>query len=127
VNTLRIIRAEVDASFSPGLRTIGLVDELRDLARTVLLAFADLGVFLPSNRERLIRKMRFLDPLDPDQLVEFLNLCIEAGLIDDAEAGRLRLDGAEARRLAVSMDGHSPVPDDQAYAWAMRLSTPSLA
>lgn len=107
--------------------TIPPVDELRDLARAVLLAFADLGVFLPSNRERLIRKMRFLDPLDPDQLVEFLDVCIEAGLIDDAEAGRLRLDGAEARRLAISMDGHSPVPDDQAHAWAALLSGPSPA
>jgi hypothetical protein len=98
------------------------VDELRDLARAVLLAFADLGVFLPSNRERLIRKMRFLDSLDPGQLVDFLDVCI-----DDGEVGRLRLDGVEARRLAVSMDGHSPVPDDQAHAWAMRLSPPSLA
>ena len=119
-------RREIQA-WLRGLRTIALVDELRDLARAVLLAFADLGVYLPSNRERLIRKMRFLDPLDPDQLVEFLNVCIEAGLIDDAEAGRLRLDAAEARRLAVSMDGHSPVPDDQAHAWAMRLSGPSPA
>jgi hypothetical protein len=103
------------------------VDDLRDLARAVLLAFADLGVFLPSNRERLMRKMRFLDPLDPDQLAPFLNLCIEAGLIDQPEAGRLRLERAEAMRLAVSMDGHSPVPDDQAHAWAMLLSGPSPA
>jgi hypothetical protein len=124
---LRNSRGQIEASFSPGLRTIALVEELRDLARTVLLAFADLGVYLPSNRERLIRKMRFLDPLDPGQLVEFLNLCIGAGLLADAEAGRLRLDSAEARCLAVSMDGHSPVPDVQANAWAMRLSTPSLA
>jgi hypothetical protein len=103
------------------------VDDLRDLARAVLLAFADLGVFLPSNRERLIRKMHFLDPLDPDQLAEFLDLCIQAGLIDHGEAGRLRLDPLEARRLAVSMDGHSPVPDDQATAWAMRLNGPAPA
>jgi hypothetical protein len=103
------------------------VDELRDLARAVLLAFADLGVYLPSNRERLIRKMRFLDPLDPEQLAPFLDVCIEAGLIDDGEKGRLRLHRAEAQRLAVSMDGHSPVPDDQARAWAMRLGGPSLA
>jgi hypothetical protein len=109
------------------LRTIHVVDELRDLARAVLLAFADLGVYLPSNRERLIRKIRFLDPLDPDQLAPFLNLCIEAGLIDDGDKGRLRLDRAEAQRLAVSMDGHSPVPDDQAHAWAMRLGGPSPA
>jgi hypothetical protein len=103
------------------------MDELRDLARTVLLAFADLGVYLPSNRERLLRKMRFLDPLDPDELVEFLNLCIDSGLIDDAEAGRLRLDPNEAQQLAISMDGHSPVPDDQAHAWATRLNGPSPA
>ena len=103
------------------------MDELRDLARAVLLAFADLGVYLPSNRERLIRKMRFLDPLDPNQLIPFLNMCIDAGLIDQAEAGRLRLERAEARRLASSMDGHSPVPDDQARAWAMRLGGLSAA
>jgi hypothetical protein len=103
------------------------VDDLRDLARAVLLAFADLGVYLPSNRERLIRKMRFLDPLDPAQLAPFLNLCINAGLLDDAETGRLRLDRDEAQRLAVSMDGHSPVPDDQAHAWALRLNGPSPA
>ncbi len=112
---------------SGGLRTIRPVDELRDLARAVLLAFADLGVYLPSNRERLIRKMRFLDPLDPGELVPFLTQCIEAGLIDDAEAGRLRLDRAEAQRLAISMDGHSPVPDDQAHAWAMLLGGPTPA
>ncbi len=109
------------------MRTIHVVDDLRDLARAVLLAFADLGVYLPSNRERLIRKMRFLDPLDPDQLGPFLNLCIDAGLIDDRDAGRLRLHRAEAQRLAVSMDGHSPVPDDQAHAWALRLNGPSPA
>ncbi|MEO8899351.1 MAG: hypothetical protein ABI352_11725 [Candidatus Dormibacter sp.] len=103
------------------------MDELRDLARAVLLAFADLGVFLPSNRERLIRKMRFLDPLDPDELVEFLNLCIDSGLITQADAGRVRLDRSEASRLASSMDGHTPVPDDQASAWALRLGGPSLA
>ncbi len=103
------------------------MDELRALARVVLLAFADLGVYLPSNRERLVRKVRGLGTLDPDQLGEFLNLCISEGLIDEAHAGRLRLDPDEARRLAVSMDGHTPVPDDQARAWAMRLSGPSAA
>lgn len=98
------------------------MDELRALARAVLLAFADLGVYLPSNRERLVRKMRVLDPLGLDRLAEFLTLCIGEGLIDEAHAGRLRLDSGEARTLAISMDGHSPVPDDQARAWAMRLS-----
>ena len=106
------------------ISTIRVVDDLRALARTVLLAFADLGVYLPSNRERLIRKMRFLDPLDPEELVVFLDLCIDAGLITHADAGRVRLDRSEAKRLAGSMDGHTPVPDDQAHAWAQRLSGP---
>ena len=123
----RPARCRPGAASAHGLRTIRLVDDFRELARTVLLAFADLGVYLPSNRERLLRKMRFLDPLDPDELIEFLDLCIEAGLIDHSEAGRLRLDPHEARRLAVSMDGHTPVPDDQASAWALRLSGPSPA
>lgn len=103
------------------------MDELLTLARTVLLAFADLGVYLPSNRERLVRKMRFIDSLDPDQLTHFLDLCIDAGLINGTDAGRLRLDQQEARRLAHSMDGHTPVPEDQAHAWALRLSGPSPA
>lgn len=103
------------------------MDELRDLARAVLLAFADLGVFLPSNRERLIRKVRFFEPLDAGELEEFLNLCIGAGLITHTDAGRVRLDRGEAARLASSMDGHTPVPDDQASAWALRLGGPSLA
>ncbi|MFN2451887.1 MAG: Gfo/Idh/MocA family protein, partial [Candidatus Dormibacteria bacterium] len=50
-------------------------EELSSLARAVLLAFADLGVYLPSNRERLIDKIRSLDPLEPTQLGEFLDLC----------------------------------------------------
>ena len=103
------------------------MDDLRQLARTVLLAFADLGVYLPSNRDRLVRKMLFLDSLNPTRLVDFLDLCIDAGLIDGADAGRLRLDEDEARRLDHSMDGHTPVPDAQAREWAVRLSAPSAA
>ncbi len=103
------------------------MDELLKLARTVLLAFADLGVYLPSNRERLMRKMRFIDSLDPAQLAGFLDLCIDAGLINGSSAGRLTLDQHEARRLAHSMDGHTPVPMDQAEAWALRLGGPSIA
>ena len=103
------------------------MDELRNLARAVLLAFADLGVYLPSNRERLIRKMRFLDPLDPDELIDFLDMCIAAGLVTEADAERVSLDRSEALRLAHSMDGHTPVPDDQASAWARVLGGPSPA
>jgi hypothetical protein len=103
------------------------VDELFKLARTVLLAFADLGVYLPSNRDRLIRKMRFIDSLDPAQLAGFLDMCIEAGLINGCAADRLTLDQQEARQLARSMDGHTPVPMDQAQAWALRLGGPSIA
>ncbi|HZB97891.1 MAG TPA: hypothetical protein VE219_04760 [Candidatus Sulfotelmatobacter sp.] len=97
------------------------MDNLSALARAVLLAFADLGIYLSSNREWLIRKIRMLDPLDPEQLTEFLDLCIEAELITPEAAGRLRLSPIEAKRLALSLDGHSPVPDDQATAWASRL------
>lgn len=97
------------------------MDNLGDLARAVLLAFADLGVYLPSNRERLIRKIRALDPLDPSQLTTFLDLCIEAELLTPEAAGRLRLSPIEAKRLATSLDGHTPVPEDQAHAWASRL------
>jgi hypothetical protein len=102
------------------------VDDLRDLARAVLLAFADLGVYLPSNPERLMRKIRALDPLDPSQLSEFIELCIEADFITPETAGPLRLSPIEAKRLAQSLDGHTPVPDDQAQSWAIRLgATPA--
>ncbi|GAC1339785.1 MAG: hypothetical protein NVSMB29_07710 [Candidatus Dormibacteria bacterium] len=96
-------------------------EELSSLARAVLLAFADLGVYLPSNRERLIDKIRSLDPLEPTQLAEFLDLCIEADLVTPLDAGRLRLSPVEAKRLAQSLDGHSPVPDAQASDWAQQL------
>jgi predicted dehydrogenase len=91
------------------------------LARAVLLAFADLGVYLDSNRDRLINKIRALDPLDPKQMTEFLDLCIEAELITPMDAGRLRLSPAEAKRLGRSLEGNSPVPDDQAMDWARQL------
>ena len=103
------------------------VDDLRALARAALLAFADLGVFLPSNRDRLICKMRFLGPLRPEELLDFVNRCIDAGLITTAGGGRVCLDRNEANRLAHSMDGHTPVPDDQARAWALRLGSPTAA
>jgi len=95
------------------------------LARAVLLAFADLGIYLPSHRERLIAKIRGLDPLDPAELEEFLDLCIAADLVAPAEAGRLRLHPDEAKRLAHSLDGHTPVPDEQAVAWERALQSPS--
>lgn len=87
------------------------------LARAILLAFADLGIYLPSARERLVLKAQGLDPHDPDDLEEFVDLCIEAELLTPGDAGRLRLSPLEAKRLAASLDGHTPVPDDQATAW----------
>ena len=98
-----------------------MADDFRNFARAALLAFADLGIYLPSHRERLISKIRGLDPLDPAELEEMLDLCIEAELMTSADAGRLRLAPTEAKRLAASLDGHSPVPDDQATDWAHLL------
>ena len=95
--------------------------DLRGLARTILLAFADLGVYLGSDPERLMLKARSLDADNADQLAEFLDLCITAQLVTPSEAGRLRLAPAEAQRLARSLDGQTPVPDDQAAAWAQQL------
>ena len=103
------------------------MNDFSDLARAVLLAFADLGVYLPNSRERIIRKIRGLDPLDPDSLEQFLDLCIEADLIAPEDAGRLRLAPLEAKKLAASLDGHTPVPDDQARAWASLLGGAAAA
>ena len=91
------------------------------MARAVLLAFADLGIYLPSTRERLIRKARWLEPMDEAELDQFIDLCIETELLAPEEVGRLRLSPVEARRLAHSLDGHTPVPDDQAQAWASEV------
>ncbi len=91
------------------------------MARAVLLAFADLGIYLPSSRERLIRKARWLEPMDSVELDQFIDLCIETELLAPEEVGRLRLSAEEARRLAHSLDGHTPVPDDQAQAWAQEV------
>ena len=101
--------------------------DLSELARAVLLAFADLGIYLPSQRDRIIRKIRGLDPLDPADIEQFLGLCIEAELITPADAGRLRLAPHEAKKLAASLDGHTPVPDDQANAWAQLLGGAAAA
>lgn len=98
------------------------MNDLSDLARAVLLAFADLGIYLPNSRERIIRKIRGLDPLDPRDLEQFLDLCIQAQLIAPEDRGRLRLSPVEAKRLAASLDGHTPVPDDQAREWAQLLA-----
>lgn len=92
-----------------------------EMARAVLLAFADLGIYLPSSRERLIRKARWLEPMDEAEIDQFIDVCIEAELLAPEEAGRLRLSPEEARRLAHSLDGHTPVPDDQAQAWASEV------
>jgi hypothetical protein len=91
------------------------------MARAVLLAFADLGIYLPSSRERLLRKARWLDPMDAAELDQFIDVCIEAELLAPEEVGLLRLSPEEARRLARSLDGHTPVPDDQAQAWAQEV------
>lgn len=93
----------------------------RSLARSVLLAFADLGIYLPSDRATIIRYSRRLDVGDPNEVAEFLGLCLDAGLITAADADRLCLTPDEARRLARSLDGHTPVPDEQAGAWATHL------
>jgi len=95
-----------------------VTDDFRGFARAVLLAFADLGIYLPSRRDRLTSKIRGLDPLDPTELEQFIDVCIEAELITSATAGRLRLSPIEAKRLALSLDGHTPVPEDQATDWA---------
>ncbi|HVS43963.1 MAG TPA: hypothetical protein VMU20_17075 [Candidatus Dormibacteraeota bacterium] len=91
------------------------------MARAVLLAFADLGIYLPSSRERLIRKARWLEPMDTPEIDQFIDLCIEAELLAPEEAGQLQLSAEQARRLARSLDGHTPVPDDQAQAWAAEV------
>ena len=91
------------------------------MARAVLLAFADLGIYLPSSRERLVRKARWLEPMDTPEIDQFIDLCIEAELLAPEEAGQLQLSAEQARRLARSLDGHTPVPDDQAQAWAAEV------
>ncbi len=106
------VRQEVAASF---------MADLRAMAQTVLLAFADLGIFLGSDRDRLLLKARSLNPRNPEQLAEFLDLCIAADLVTPSEAGALRLAPDQAQRLARSLEGHTPVPDDQATDWAHAL------
>ena len=95
---------------------------LSSFARAVLLAFADLGIYLPSQRERLLSKIRRLDPLEPEQFDEFIALCIDARLLAPEAAGRLRLSPSEARRLAQSLEGGTPVPDVQASDWVSALT-----
>lgn len=99
------------------------MSDFRALARAVLLAFADLGIYLPSPRELVLLKSRRLDPFDRAELEEFLDLCIAAELITPEDAGRLRLAPLEAKRLAQSLDGHTPVPEDQAADWAQQLGS----
>jgi hypothetical protein len=93
------------------------------MARAVLLAFADLGIYLPSTRERLIRKARWLEPMDTAEIDQFIDLCVEAELLAPEQADHLRLSPEQARRLAHSLDGHTPVPDDQAQAWASEVGS----
>ena len=100
--------------------------DLAKLARSILLAFADLGIYLPSERDRLVGKSRRLNAADPSEVAEFVEMCIDADLISPDEADRLRLNPGEARRLAHSLDGHTPVPDEQADAWARILDQPAV-
>ena len=60
------------------------------MARAVLLAFADLGIYLPSSREHLVRKARWLAPLDTAELDQFIDVCIEAALLALEEAGKAK-------------------------------------
>ena len=98
------------------------MEELRLSARALLLAFADLGVYLPSTRDRLLAKARFIERLTTAELTRFVDLCVLEGLLTLHGVDGLSLDDDEARLLAHSMDGHPPVPDDQARAWAARLA-----
>jgi hypothetical protein len=101
--------------------------DIFSLARAVLLAFADLGVYLPSNRKRVIDKVRSADRLDTQQLEGFIELCIEAQLIAPGDAGCLRLSPAEAKVLEISLDGSTPVPERQAIHWTERLGADAAA
>src|ERR1700716_1916208 len=55
-----IDRIQPPRAAAPG-RCIGVTNDLGKMARAVLLAFADLGIYLSSDRERLLRKARALD------------------------------------------------------------------
>lgn len=103
-----------------------MTTDLRAMARAVLLAFADLGIYLPSERERVIRKARAVDPARPEEMAEFLDACVDADLLTPDEAHRLQLNPGQARRLAHSLDGHTPVPDEQADEWARALGSPAV-
>lgn len=97
--------------------------DLLGLARAVLLAFADLGIYLPSNRQRIVDRVRGAGADDTGQLEGFIDRCIEAALIAPAQPGWLRLAPAEARVLEESLDGPTPVPESQAISWIERLQS----
>jgi hypothetical protein len=103
-----------------------VTNDLGKMARAVLLAFADLGIYLSSDRERLLRKARALDVADREELAEFLDLCIDAELVSPDDVERLSLNPHEAKTLAHSLDGHTPVPDEQADAWVRTLGSPAV-
>ena len=125
IGVARLLQSAIAGAADPGtvprVATEAQPAWLNTVARAVLLAFADLGVYLPSQRERLLGKIRGLDLLKAGELETFLDLCIAAELITPERAGRLRLAPAEAKRLAQSLEGASPVPDVQALAWAHRV------
>ena len=121
ISVAHLLQTAIAASEESVAATVVEQLSLNALARAVLLAFADLGIYLPSQRERLLAKIRSLDPLEPQQLEEFISLCIDARLLNPEAAGRLRLSPSEARRLAHSLEGATPVPDVQASDWATAL------
>ena len=93
------------------------------MACAVLLAFADLGIHLPSRRERVLGRVRSAAHLGCEPVAEFLDLCLDAHLLVSQSPGCLQLSGEEARALEDSLDGPSPVPDVQASQWVERLRT----
>ncbi|MHB8719172.1 MAG: hypothetical protein ACYDAC_09835 [Candidatus Dormibacteria bacterium] len=103
------------------------MDELCLSARALLLAFADLGVYLPSTRDRLFRKARYVEEVTVGELARLVDLCVREGLLILHGVDGLSLGDAEARCLARSMDGHTPVPDVQARDWAQRLAPQAAA
>lgn len=91
------------------------------MACAVLLAFADLGIHLPSRRERVVARMRKAGDVGRAPVAHFLDLCVEAHLLVAPSPGCLQLSADEAMKLEESLDGPTPVPETQASRWVDRL------